>query len=130
MGRKPSTWQDVENTLELFSDNISLARRRYRAFIKRGINQGKRPEFAGGGLIRSAGGWKVVKALCKAKDFYKSDERILGSSDFVKSVLKKAKESMENRYQLAAKGVSLDRIIRIVANYFKIKPTALTMPGK
>jgi hypothetical protein len=40
----------------------------------------------------------VVKALRKAKDFYKSDERILGSSDFVKSVLKKAKASMENRY--------------------------------
>jgi hypothetical protein len=32
-----------------------------------------------GGLIRSTGGWKVVKALRKAKDFYKSDERILGS---------------------------------------------------
>ena len=28
MGRKPNTWQDVENILKLFSDNISLARRR------------------------------------------------------------------------------------------------------
>jgi len=130
MGRKPNTWQDVENIHKLFSDNITLARQRYRAFIKYGINQGKRSEFAGGGLIRSAGGWKQVKALRKAKDFYKSDERILGSSDFVKSVLKRAQESMENRYQLAAKGVSLDRIIRIVANYFKIKPKTLTMPGK
>ena len=83
MERKPNTWQDVENILELFSDNISLARRRYRAFIKRGINQRKRPEFVRGGLIRSAGGWKQVKTLRKAKDFYKSDERILGSSDFV-----------------------------------------------
>jgi hypothetical protein len=42
--------------LGLFSEQVPLARRRYRAFLKRGIAQGQRPDLVGGGLIRSIGG--------------------------------------------------------------------------
>jgi putative transposase len=37
-----------------FGDTVKVARRRYRQFVKNGIDQGKRPEFQGGGLIRPA----------------------------------------------------------------------------
>jgi len=30
------------------------------------MGQGKRPELAGGGLIRSSGGWSTIKSLRKA----------------------------------------------------------------
>jgi hypothetical protein len=48
---------------------------------------GQRPELVGGGLIRSSGGWGVLKALSKARIHLKGDERILGDSDFVKEIL-------------------------------------------
>jgi hypothetical protein len=41
-------------------------------------------DLAGGGVIRSHGGWAAVKAMGRAKEFRKSDESILGDGDFVK----------------------------------------------
>ena len=39
------------------------AKRAYRQFVKKGIDEGHRPDLVGGGLIRSQGGWSSVKAL-------------------------------------------------------------------
>jgi len=44
--------------------------------------------LTGGGLIRSLGGWaEVRKFALKGTDHIKSDERILGESDFVTDIL-------------------------------------------
>ncbi len=46
--------------------------------MKDGIEQGRRPELVGGGLIRGLGGWAEVKTNRLNKvDRIKSDERIL-----------------------------------------------------
>ncbi len=52
---------------------------------------GKRPDLIGGGLVRSAGGWLNLIAMRRAKVFVKGDERILGESEFVDSVLSRAR---------------------------------------
>jgi len=39
--------------LELFFDTVLTARRSYRSFVKKGIDQGRRENLNGGGLIRS-----------------------------------------------------------------------------
>ena len=44
----------VEDVLRYFGESLKVARRRYRQFVKNGIEQGKRPEFQGGGLVRPA----------------------------------------------------------------------------
>jgi len=75
-----------------FGDNLREARRRYRQFIKNGIEQGRRPELQGGGLVRSAGGNKVDLLGRKKEEREKGDERILGSGDFVSEALRKAGE--------------------------------------
>ncbi len=59
----------------------------YFTGIKNGIDQGKRPEFQGGGLIRSAGGNKAGLLGRKKEEREKGDARILGSGDFVSDVL-------------------------------------------
>ncbi len=59
--------------------------------MEKGIAQGRRPELVGGGLIRSAGGWSVIKTMRQVQDHMKSDERILGDGDFTQSVLDEAK---------------------------------------
>jgi hypothetical protein len=68
-------------------------------------------------LVRSAGGWSGVKELRKSGTFLKSDERILGGSDFVETVLADAQEAFERRYALAVQGVDFDRLLRSVSKH-------------
>ena len=42
----------------------------------------------GGGLVRSMGGWARVGDLRRGRESWVSDERVLGSSEFVEAVLK------------------------------------------
>jgi len=69
----------VEDILLLFGDTVKVARRRYRQFVNNGVDQGKRPELQGGGLVRSAGGNKEGFLGRKKEERELGDERILGS---------------------------------------------------
>ena len=93
-GRLKQDWQDSEYVLSLFGHKVGEARRRYRAYIEKGVGMGRRPEFTGGGMIRSVGGWDAVKAMRRGQLRLKGDERILGDSDFVENVLKYADEQL------------------------------------
>ncbi len=58
-----------------------------------------------GGLVRSLGGWAEVERLrLKGQVHIKSDERILGNSDFVDSVLGQAEEHYERQCALKRQG--------------------------
>ena len=130
MDRVKRSWQEVNEVLGLFAAKRLQARERYRSFVQKGIPQGRRKDLTGGGLLRSAGGWLNVKALREAKIFYKSDERILGDSDFVDSVLANADEKMERKYALQAAGLDLDVLAEIVARITGVKPSRIFSPGK
>lgn len=104
MGRTKNDWQDTNYILGHFDDTKSKARRRYRAFVQKGIAEGKRLDLTGGGLIRSLGGWGAIKALRKRGIRLKGDERILGDSEFVESVLSESNERLERKYHLQAQG--------------------------
>ena len=86
-------------------------------------------ELVGGGLLRSTGGWAVLKAMSKARMHLKGDERILGDSDFVKEVLAEHKEQFERRYWLKAQGYDIDRVVEKVAEVFEIEPEEIWKPG-
>lgn len=60
----------------------------------------------------------------------KGDERILGSSDFVESVLERQDERFERRYQLQAQGYDFDKVVDRVAKLFKMRSDELLSPGK
>jgi putative transposase len=109
---------------------VSTARRRYREALKKETGQGRKPELVGGGLLRSAGGWSAVKALRKDGMFLKSDERILGDSDFVGTVLADARESMHGKYALAAAGVGFEQVVQAVAGLLSVKARDIVGPGK
>ena len=82
MGKRKRQWQDAEYVLGFFGKRTSDARRNYRAYVKKGIEVGKRPELTGGGLIRSLGGWDEVKKMrLTGQDRIKSDQRILENSE-------------------------------------------------
>jgi len=54
MGKKKKDWQDDGYVLKLFNGKRSTERRRYKIFVQKGIQEGKRPDLTGGGLIRSS----------------------------------------------------------------------------
>jgi hypothetical protein len=102
--RKQNDWQCIDQVLALFGDQVPMARRRYREYIKKGIDQGQRPDLIGTGLIRSAGDWTAVRSMRKAGVFFKSDERISGSSDFVNDVLAGAPEALDKNIRCSLRG--------------------------
>jgi putative transposase len=63
MGKGKSDWQDVGYVLGYFGSKVRVARRRYREYIEKGVDTGRRPELTGGGLIRSVGGWTRAREL-------------------------------------------------------------------
>jgi REP element-mobilizing transposase RayT len=68
MGKVEREFQDTGYVLRFFGEKVPAARKAYRAYVEKGIDQGRRPELVGGGLIRSAGGWTAVKAMRRAND--------------------------------------------------------------
>ena len=63
MDRKRHEWQDRDYVLSWFGRREAEARTAYRRYVKEGIEDGRRPELVGGGLIRSLGGWSQVVSL-------------------------------------------------------------------
>lgn len=99
MNRRKNDWQDREYVLRWFGKREGEAKRLYRAYVKKGIKLGKRPELTGGGLIRSMGGWSVVKAMRKSGVKEAGDERILGSGDFASKLIEKAEGKVKHQLQ-------------------------------
>ena len=130
MGKIQREFQDTDYVLRRFGEKVSAARRAYRAYVQKGIAQGRRPELVGGGLIRSAGGWSVVKAMRRVQDHMKSDEHILGDGEFTQFVLDEARERLEERYGLQAQGYDLDKVTIRVSSELGIDPEQVWKPGK
>lgn len=103
MGRIKRDWQDTDTPLSYFGKRPKGAIEKYERFVKEGISEGRRPELVGGGLIRSLGGWSQVLSLRRKGDKFASDERILGSSEFVQNIISEAEEREKETLRLSLK---------------------------
>jgi REP element-mobilizing transposase RayT len=130
MGESDQPWQNIEYVYRLFSSRKREAIKSYRRFVENGIAAGKRPELTGGGLLRSIGGWTGLKDFRKAGIRVKGDERILGDSAFVETVLASAQEALEEKYLLKARGIDFDQVVLRVAEVMNIKRDQVTAYGK
>ncbi len=117
----------VEDVLLNFADKVGLARRRYRQFVKDGIAMGRRPEFQGGGLVRSAGGDPAGLLGRTTEERELSDARILGSGDFVNAALRKAGEACEKGRN---KKIPLSALIKSVAALLDLKSEAVVSSSR
>jgi len=88
----------VEDVLLYFGETFKVGRQRYRQFVKKGMKHGRREDLQGGGLIHSSGGDKAGLLGLKKEDREKSDQRILGSGDFVSATLQQSERILEKRY--------------------------------
>ncbi|MDJ0862092.1 MAG: transposase [Gammaproteobacteria bacterium] len=66
LGKEQMPWLSTDWVLSQFDDRLGVARRRYRAFVRRGVEEGYREEFHTGS----------------------EDPRVLGDDGFLASVLK------------------------------------------
>ncbi len=130
MGKLHHDWQDAAYVLRMFGQHHGSARRAYNAFVAKGIPDGHRPELVGGGLIRSAGGWSALKDLRSKATRIMGDERILGSNNFVKTVLKRANEDYEKKTRAIAQGINLDDVLERISEYFNIEPESIKSARK
>jgi hypothetical protein len=130
MGRCSRPWQDTDYVLSLFGENVSRARRSYSEFVQQAVNEGRKPELVGGGLIRSFGGWAALKASLGNGDRIKGDERILGDGEFVEEVLREAEERFERRYRFKARGYDYDWLVGQVSAIFDVPKETVTRPGR
>jgi REP element-mobilizing transposase RayT len=90
LGTPARQWQDSESVLAQFGKRASDPKEAYRRFVAEGIMLGRRPELVGGGLARSAGDWFAVRSQRSRGTRELSDERILGSGEFVERILREA----------------------------------------
>ena len=131
VGRRMRDWQEVEYVLAYFGKRIGIARKGYRSYVEKGIALGKRPELVGGGLIRSLGGWDEVKKMrLTGQDRIKSDQRILGESDFVNEVLSESEKQFSRKYRLKSLGYDFERVIDRVSELFHLKKEDITGKGR
>jgi putative transposase len=118
MGKKKRAWQNRDYVLRYFGRSEREARARYFSFVSEGVDEVSRPDLVGGGLLRSVGGWKELKEMLESGKKVRSDERILGGSEFVERVLRESEEEWERKSLLRQRGVNLKRLIEKVADHF------------
>jgi putative transposase len=125
LGAVPRSWQDTATILMQFGATRRRAVPAYRAFVAEGIAAGRRPEFQGGGLRRSQGGWAAVTALRRGREAYQGDERILGSSDFVEGYRRAVAATSP-----APSGFAPAPLMARVCRHVGVAPTALAGGGR
>jgi REP element-mobilizing transposase RayT len=130
MGKLKQEWHDASFVLSLFHKKQSFAKQSYLSFVEKGVAMGKRPDLVGGGFIRSAGGWVAAHSFRKSKEHFSNDERILGSSDFVASVLQQANEGYEKKLRAESQHLKIERIIDAVCEHLGLNPILLNSPSK
>jgi hypothetical protein len=84
LGNATAPFQACDQVLLFFAHKERQARGAYRRFVEQGVSQGHRSEFTGGGLKRSLG------STINRNDRVLTDERILGTGEFVKQIVEKA----------------------------------------
>jgi hypothetical protein len=130
MGITKHGFQDLDYVLGFFGGNNRHARRQYREFVKKGVAAGRRPDLTGGGLVRSAGGWSALRAMRKAESRMKGDERILGEGDFVEAVLEAARENLDRKSAVQARGYDFEWLMERVTGLFGLTPKEIVTGGK
>ena len=100
MGQRKRDWQEVDYVLSWFGKKKTNARKVYRKYIQDGIEEGRRDDLVGGGLVRTLGGWPQVVSLRKSKGGALCDERILGQDEFVARIISETDKRIKGQLSI------------------------------
>jgi putative transposase len=131
MGRRKNGFQDWRYVLSVFGKKAGDGRKRYLEYVEAGVEQGRRPDLVGGGLIRSLGGWDEVRnRRSMGEGCFKSDQRILGDSEFVAETLRAADEKYNRYYRLKSLGYDMSKVEERVGQVFGLKRSEMYAKGR
>ena len=130
MGTRAYPWQATHRVLEQFAPTVRRARMAYQTFVTEGVKQGRRAEFQGGGLVRSAGGWTAVQALRRGREGYVSDERVLGSTEFVEQLRTEIARGEAGAGWTHKRAISLELLIEQVCQAEGVRVESISGGGR
>ena len=111
IGSKTYDWQDTDYALGYFGKKAGSSRKAYLEFLQQESHRGRQTELTGGGLVRSAGGWSEVVSMRRRGERQFSDERILGSGEFVQEVVDEADVSIRDKVPMAKRVTAVMELI-------------------
>ena len=126
LGTVPRPWQDTRTILTQFGPTLPRGRNAYRAFVAAGGAQGRRPEFQGGGLLRSHGGWAGLGALRRTHHPALGDVRVLGGSAFVA----RYQRAVEPPATFPQRRITLERLVARVCHQVGLAPATIQGGGR
>jgi REP element-mobilizing transposase RayT len=129
VGKVKRGWQNTEYVLSFF-DSFDNSRKNYSRYVKKGIDQGRRPELVGGGLIRSMGGWSAVLASRRRGEREVADQRILGDGDFVKQVISGLDDLVKKNLRLSGQRIEIKKLAEKVSERYDVSIGELRSGGR
>ena len=128
-GKVKRKWQNTKYVLSFFGSSGN-SRKNYLRYVKKGIDQGRRPELVGGGLIRSMGGWSAVLAIRRSGEREVADQRILGDGDFVKQVISGLDDLVKKNLRLSGQRIDIKVLAEKVSEKYNVSIGELRSGGR
>jgi putative transposase len=128
-GKVKREWQNTKYVLSFFGSSNN-SRKNYLRYVREGIDQGRRPELVGGGLIRSMGGWSAVLASRRRGEREVADQRILGDGDFVKQVISGLDDLVKKNLRLSGQRVDIKALAEKVSEKYNVSLGELRSGGR
>lgn len=126
MGACEKPWQHSDYVLKYFSSKDGDARKLYCEYVESGLHEKNRDDLSSGTVIKSLKGWVPLGETKETQ----VDQRILGDSDFVKTILSQSGEDYERRTLLKNKGYVPEKIAAIIAGMYGISTDDLLSKGR
>ncbi|MBF0586040.1 transposase [Prosthecochloris sp. N3] len=125
MGYCRQNWQDRQAVLRHFGEREAESCNVYRNYLNSESGLGEQPELTGGGLLRSCGGWSEVKSKRKLGEQPFGDERILGSSEFVRRILDEEQGDLQGSLSVMKLEEKAERRLKEACDHAGISVNAL-----
>ncbi len=129
VGKVKRGWQNTEYVLSFFGGS-KKSKKNYLLYVNKGIEQGRRPELVGGGLIRSMGGWSSVLAIRSRGERQVADQRILGDGDFVKLVISGLDDLVKKNLRLSGQRIDIKVLAKKVSESYNVSIGELRSGGR
>ena len=129
VGRIKRSWQNTEYVLSFFG-NSGKSKMNYLQYIKKGVDQGSRPELVGGGLIRSMGGWSEVLSSRRRNEREVADQRILGDGAFVKQIISGLDTLVKKNLRLSGQRINIQTLAERVSEKYNVSIGELRSGGR
>ena len=128
-GRVKRGWQNTEYVLSFFG-SPGNSRKNYLQYVKKGVDQGRKPELVGGGLIRSMGGWSAVLSSRRRGEREVADQRILGDGEFVEQVISGFDDLVKKNLRLSGQRIDIKVLAEKVSEKYDVSIGELRSGGR